>query len=79
MIGVGIVGRMGWGLKVSHDWIVFLSLRDRCSLVADFLLTLLVLVEGPRIVRLAAVVDKGIKKGSALDVNVFGSICKSDF
>ncbi|KAL7545482.1 hypothetical protein ACHAWF_008833 [Thalassiosira exigua] len=36
-------------------------------------------VEGPRIVRLAAIVDRGFKKGSALDVNVFGSVRKSCF
>ncbi|KAL3769595.1 hypothetical protein ACHAWO_011541 [Cyclotella atomus] len=36
-------------------------------------------VEGPRIVRLAAVVDRGFKKGSCLDVNVFGAVTKSDF
>lgn len=36
------------------------------------------IVEGPRIVRLAAVVDRGFKKGSALDVNVFGSVRKGD-
>jgi hypothetical protein len=36
-------------------------------------------VEGPRIVRLAAVVDRGFKKGSCLDVNVFGTVTKSDF
>eukprot|EP00585_Thalassiosira_rotula_P007052 CAMPEP_0196152472 /NCGR_PEP_ID=MMETSP0910-20130528/35533_1 /TAXON_ID=49265 /ORGANISM="Thalassiosira rotula, Strain GSO102" /LENGTH=152 /DNA_ID=CAMNT_0041416069 /DNA_START=32 /DNA_END=490 /DNA_ORIENTATION=+ len=35
-------------------------------------------VEGPRIVRLAAVVDRGFKKGSALNVNVFGSVLKGD-
>lgn len=36
------------------------------------------LVEGPRIVRLAAIVDRGFKKGSALDVNVFGTVSKSN-
>jgi hypothetical protein len=36
------------------------------------------LVEGPRIVRLAAVVDRGFKKGSAMDVNVFGYVTKSN-
>jgi len=36
-------------------------------------------VEGPRMVRLAAVVDRGFKKGSALNVNVFGSVRKGDF
>ncbi|KAL7479415.1 hypothetical protein ACHAW6_005148 [Cyclotella cf. meneghiniana] len=35
-------------------------------------------VQGPRIVRLAAIVDRGFKKGSALDINVFGSVSKSD-
>lgn len=35
-------------------------------------------VEGPRIVRLAAVVDRGFKKGSALNVNVFGSVQKGE-
>mmetsp|Transcript_24348 Transcript_24348/g.44779 ORF Transcript_24348/g.44779 Transcript_24348/m.44779 type:complete len:153 (+) Transcript_24348:207-665(+) len=35
-------------------------------------------VEGPRIVRLAAVVDRGFKTGSALDVNMFGSVRKGD-
>jgi hypothetical protein len=34
-------------------------------------------VEGPRIVRLAGVVDRGFKKSSSLDVNVFGSVSKS--
>jgi len=34
-------------------------------------------VEGPRIIRLAAVVDRGFKTGSRLDVNVFGSVGKS--
>ena len=37
----------------------------------------LFLVEGPRIVRLAAVVDRGFKKGSTLNVNVFGTVSKS--
>jgi len=36
------------------------------------------LVEGPRIVRLAAVVDRGFKKACAMDMNVFGSVCKGD-
>eukprot|EP00956_Cyclotella_meneghiniana_P008172 scaffold10872_cov66-Cyclotella_meneghiniana.AAC.5 len=36
-------------------------------------------VQGPRIIRLAAVVDKGFKKGSALDVNVFGTVEKAEF
>lgn len=35
-------------------------------------------VEGPRIVRLAAVVDRGFKKGSAMDVCVFGSVSKGE-
>ena len=34
-------------------------------------------VEGPRIVRLAAVVDRGFKKGSPLNVNVFGTVSKA--
>ncbi|KAL3763050.1 hypothetical protein ACHAWU_007756 [Discostella pseudostelligera] len=35
-------------------------------------------VEGPRTIRLAAVTDRGIKHGSALNVNVFGSVRKGD-
>merc|ERR1712194_89199 len=31
-------------------------------------------VSGPRTVRLAAVVDRGFKTGSCLDMNVFGSV-----
>ena len=33
-------------------------------------------IEGPRIIRLAAVTDKGFKKGTPLDVNLFGFVSK---
>lgn len=35
-------------------------------------------VEGPRTIRLAAVSDRGVKNGSALNVNIFGSVRKGD-
>lgn len=35
-------------------------------------------VDGPRIIRLAAVIEKNIKIGSPVNLNVFGSVCKSD-
>lgn len=35
-------------------------------------------VVGPRIIRLAGIVDRGFKKGSPLDVHVFGSVSKGD-
>ena len=41
-------------------------------------ITYFFIVEGPRIVRLAAVVDRGFKTGSALNVNVFGSVQKGE-
>jgi hypothetical protein len=39
---------------------------------------LLLLVEGPRTIRLAAVTDRGIKHGTVLNVNVFGSVRMGD-
>jgi hypothetical protein len=34
-------------------------------------------VDGPRIIRLAAVIEKNIKIGSPVNLNIFGSVSKS--
>jgi hypothetical protein len=85
-IGVGIVGLLDWVLKVRYDMFVFsniLIVRLPMHYYMNVYLhnhnNTYVAVEGPRIVRLAAVVDRGFKKGSCLDVNVFGAVTKSDF
>ena len=72
--GLGIEGK---------PLLVYLSQVMMHSFMANKLFvktsTFLSSVQGPRIIRLAAVVDKGFKKGSALDVNVFGTVEKAEF
>ena len=74
-------GLMGWALKVRHHQCIYdrhlHSFLQSCLKCLHFFF--LPPVQGPRIIRLAAVVDKGFKKGSALDMNVFGTVEKAEF
>ena len=85
-------GRRGWVWKVSSCWKYIDLLFDEKSLPRLFhvfighiihnrmlkIFVRLLLVEGPRTIRLAAVTDRGIKHGSALNVYVFVSVRKGD-
>jgi hypothetical protein len=80
-IEVGIAGLLDWVLKVSCIVCLCVIKCNVCMRLRMLYLRThdVIAVEGPRIVRLAAVVDRGFKKGSCLDVNVFGTVTKSDF
>lgn len=72
-------GLMGWALKVRHHQCIYDRHHTFISTELFKMFTFLPPVQGPRIIRLAAVVDKGFKKGSALDMNVFGTVEKAEF